>query len=258
MTADALRSFHEDFFGASHAEVIVVGDFDPDEVRRLIAEQLDGWRSPKPFDDVLNVYTSLATDPGSETFDTPDKENAFFLAGMPIEMPDTHPDYPALVLGNYILGSGPASRLYTRIRSREGLSYSVGSSFSASPRSTAAQFTANAIAAPQNVSRVEESFRDELAAVLRDGYTDEEVEAAKRSWAQARRVGRAQDTVLANQLGLLTHVGRTMAWDAELESRVQALTAAEIRDAMRRHLDLNKMTFMKGGDFAALPAAGGQ
>jgi len=258
VTADALRSFHEDFFGASHAEVIVVGDFDPNEVRRLIAEQLDGWRSPKPFDDVLNLYTSLATDPSSETFNTPDKENAFFLAGMPIEMPDTHPDYPALVLGNYILGSGPASRLYTRIRSREGLSYSVGSSFSASPRSTAAQFTANAIAAPQNVGRVEASFRDELAAVLRDGYTDEEVETAKRSWAQARRVNRTQDAALANQLGQLTHVGRTMAWDTELESRVQALTPAEILDAMRRHLDLNKMTFIKGGDFGDLPTASGQ
>jgi hypothetical protein len=30
---------------------------------------------------------------------------------------------------------------------------------------------------------------------------------------------------------------------------VQALTVTEVRDAMNRHLDVNKMTFMRGGDF---------
>ena len=258
VTAADLREFHEEFFGASNAEVVVVGDFDPNEVRTLLAERLDGWRSPKPFSDMLTLYDNLATDPITQEFNTPDKENAFFLAGMRIKMQDSHADYPALVLGNYILGSGAASRLFSRIRGREGLSYGVSSGFSASPRSDAASFTVNAIAAPQNAARVEESFRDELATVLRDGYTAEEFAEAKRSWAQARQVGRTEDGGLANQLGLWTHVGRTMAWDAELEARVAALTVEEVRDAMRRHLDVEKMVFMKGGDFEALPEAVGQ
>jgi hypothetical protein len=43
-----------------------------------------------------------------------------------------------------------------------------------------------------------------------------------------------------------------MAWDAQLEAKVQALTAAQIRDAMRRHLDLDAMAFMRGGAFAGV------
>jgi zinc protease len=257
VTTARLRDFHKDFFGASQAEVIVIGDFDPNEVRKLIAEKLDGWRSPKPFSDMLNLYANLAKDPTRQDFNTPDKENAMFLAGMPIEMRDSHPDYPALVFGNYILGSGPASRLFGRIRGKEGLSYGVGSSFSASPRSDGAQFTVNAIAAPQNAAKVEASFRDELANVLREGYTKEEFDAAKISWAQGRQVGRTQDGGLAGQLGLWTHVGRTMAWDADFEAKVAALTIEQVRDAMNRHLDVSKMTFMKGGDFAAVAAGGG-
>ena len=258
LTAAQLRDFHRDFFGASHAEVVVIGDFDPNAVRALLAERLDGWRSPKPFSDVLNLYSNLAKDPTTQDFNTPDKENAFFLGGMPIEMRDTHADYPALVFGNYILGSGPASRLFGRIRGREGLSYGVGSGFNASPRSDAANFTVNAIAAPQNAAKVVASFRDELANVLRDGYTAEEFAAAKVSWAQGRQVNRTQDGGLANQLGLWTHVGRTMAWDAELEAKVAALTVEQVRDAMRRHLDVSKMTFMKGGDFEAASGASAQ
>jgi zinc protease len=244
-----LRALHEGFVGASHAEVVVIGDFDPDAVRELLSSQLGDWQSPKPFADVLNLYDNLATDPTVEVFETPDKENAFFVGGMPIEMTDSHEDYPALVLGNYILGQGPASRLFGRIRGREGLSYGVGSGFGASPRSTAANFNVNAISAPQNAERVEAAFRDELATVLRDGYTEEELASAKQSWTQARQVNRTEDAGLANTLGLWTHVGRTMAWDAELEARVQALTVAQVRDAMRRHLDVEKMTFMRGGDF---------
>jgi zinc protease len=249
-TAADLRALHSGFLGATQAEIVVVGDFDADAIRALLTERLGDWRSPKPASDVLNLYSNLATDDTtSEVFDTPDKENAFFLAGMPIEMRDSHPDYPALVLGNYILGSGPASRLFGRIRGREGLSYGVGSGFGAAPRSDGASFTVNAISAPQNSERVEASFRDELANILRDGYTEEEVAQAKVSWAQQRQVARTQDGGLAGTLGLWTHVGRTMAWDAEFETKVQALTVAEIRDAMRRHLDVNKMTFMRGGDF---------
>jgi hypothetical protein len=40
-----------------------------------------------------------------------------------------------------------------------------------------------------------------------------------------------------------------MAAQAELETKVAALTADEIRDAMRRHLDLDGLIIMKGGDF---------
>ncbi|HLF11496.1 MAG TPA: pitrilysin family protein [Gammaproteobacteria bacterium] len=250
VSVQGLREFHERFYGASHAEVVVVGDFDPSVVERVMAEKLDGWESPQAYTEVTNPYPDPPIDPVSDVFETPDKENAFLMAGMPIKMSDEHPDYAALVLGNYIFGQGPSSRLFGRIRNREGLSYGVGSQFQAQARIEGARFLVNAISAPQNTDRVEASFRDELAAVLRDGYGREEVAAAKASWAQLRQVARSQDPAVAGMLLANEHNGRTMAWDTALEERVRALTVEEIRDAMRRHLDLERMAFMKGGDFA--------
>jgi zinc protease len=250
-SAAALREFHAAFVGASNAEVVVVGDFDPNAVRELLTERLSSWRSPKPYTEVQVSYPEPALDPLSEIFETPDKENAFFLAGMPIKMTDEHPDYPALVLGNYILGQGASSRLFSRIRGREGLSYGVGSQFQAAARADGARFAVNAISAPQNSARVEAAFRDELTIVLRDGYSDEELATAKQSWSQGRQVARSQDGALTGMLLGATHNGRTMAWDAELEARVRALTADDVQAAMRRHLDLERMTFIKSGDFAA-------
>jgi zinc protease len=245
----ALRDFYQGFYGASNAEVSVVGDFDAAAIRDQIAKKLDGWKSPKPYADVLTPFPDPPIAPTTEVFQTPDKENAFFLAGMPIALKDSDADYPALVLGNYILGSGASSRLFSRIRVREGLSYGVGSQFSAPVKSNGARFAVQAIAAPQNAPKVEASFRDELASVLRDGYKPEEVATAKDSWSQQRQLGRAQDGALAGALVGQMHNARTMAWDAELESKVRALTPEQIRTAMQKYLDPAKMTFMRGGDF---------
>jgi zinc protease len=262
VTVKSLRDFHAGFYGASNAEVAIVGDFDPEEIRELIAAELDGWKSPKPYTEVLTPFPERPVAPVSQAFNTPDKENAVFVAGMPIAMSDSHADFPALVFGNYMLGQGASSRLFTRIRGREGLSYGVGSQFNAPAKSNGARFGANAISAPQNAAKVEASFRDEVATVLRDGYTAEEVATAKEAWLQARQVSRAQDGGLTGSLLGGLHNGRTMAWDAELDAKVRALTPADIQAAMQRHLDLAKMTFMKGGDFegassdaAATPAA---
>ena len=64
----------------------------------------------------------------NQSFATPDKANAFFVAGINLKLRDDHPDYPALLLGNYMLGGGFLnSRLATRMRQKDGLSYGVGS-----------------------------------------------------------------------------------------------------------------------------------
>jgi len=165
-------------------------------------------------------------------------------------MDDQDPDYPAMVLGNYILGgSGLASRLGERIRNEEGLSYSVGSGFAAPTGSDAAQFNGQAIAAPQNIPQVEASFLDELGNVLEAGFTDDEVAAAQSAWIQSRQNSRSQDGSLLGQLATNLHYDRTMAQSAELEARVAALTPDDIRDAMNRHIDIDQLIIMKAGDF---------
>jgi zinc protease len=250
VTVEDLREFHEEFYGAADAEVVIVGDFDAPAVQQLIAAQLDGWRSRRPYAEVLSPYPDPKVAPVSEAFETPDKENAFFMAGMPVKMNSDHADYPALLFGNFVLGQGPASRLFSRIRNTEGLSYGVGSNLQAPAKSDGGMFIVNAISAPQNAERVEASFRDELTKILNDGYTDEEIAVSKTGWAQGRQVARSQDQQLVGMLLGHVHNGRTMAWEADLEAKVMALTSAQIRDAMRRHLDLEAMAFMKGGDFA--------
>jgi zinc protease len=142
------------------------------------------------------------------------------------------------------------SRLATRIRQKEGLSYGVGSQFQASPLDKSGSFLAFAIYAPQNAGKLEAAFREEIARALKDGFEAKEVDEARSGWLQSRSVGRAQDAALARLLAQDLYLARTLAWDADLEKKVQALSPAEIVLAMRRHIDPNKITIVKAGDFA--------
>jgi zinc protease len=247
VTLEQVRQFHAGFYGSTHAELAVVGEFNPEDVLQVASTRIDGWKSPKPYAQVRNTYRKI--EPVSQVFETPDKANAFFIAGTRLNLTDEDPDYPALSFANYILGQGINSRLFARIRGKEGLSYGIGSSLGVGPGDNSAPFIANAISAPENAAKVEASFKDEMALLLKNGFNDAEIAAAKTSWLQAQQLNRDQNGGLANRLAVLTRFGRTMAWDAEFEKKVQSLTSAQITAALRKHIDLSAMTFMKGGDF---------
>jgi len=253
-TLEDVKKFYADFYGASVGELAVVGDFDAREVSRLAAEHFDGWKSPRPFTRVPSPYQEVP--PLNRSFEAPDKANAFFIAGMNLPVRDDDPDYPALLLGNYMLGGGFLnSRLATRIRQKEGLSYGVGSQISASPLDKSGQFLAYAIYAPQNAGKLEAAFREEIARVLKEGFEAKEIEEARSGWLQSRQVSRAQDAVLARALAQNLYLARTLAWDADLEKKVQALTGDRIVAALRRHIEPDKITIVKAGDFAKAAAS---
>jgi zinc protease len=248
-TLDDAKKFYSDFYGASHGELVIVGDFDAQETRKLVDELFGGWKSSRPFERVVETFKEVP--PANQSFETPDKANAVLIAGLNLNVRDDDPDYPALVLGNYILGGGFLnSRLATRIRQKEGLSYGIGSQVQASSLDKNGVFMAQAIYAPQNAARLEAAFKEEIERALKDGFTEDELQAAKTGWLQGRQVGRAQDIELARRVAALTFVDRTVSWDGELEFRVQALTPADIHGALRRHLDPARISIVKAGDFA--------
>lgn len=79
LTAEDLRTFHTDFYGASNANLVVVGAFDPETIQQIAASGLAAWSSPRPYVEVTNPFRRI--EPVNEIFETPDKANAVFLAG---------------------------------------------------------------------------------------------------------------------------------------------------------------------------------
>ena len=156
---------------------------------------------------------------------------------------------PARLIANYIFGGSGGSRLFKRIRDKEGLSYGISSSFAPPQKDDGATFTVFAISAPQNAPKVEASFQDELARTLKDGFTADEVAAAKKSWLEEQMVARSQEGVLLTNLTVDERFDRTMKWQEVLETRVAALSPEQVSAAFRRYIQPSALSIVKAGDF---------
>ena len=248
VTLDEVKDFYKKFYGANNAEAVISGEFEKAEIQKLMGELFDGWKSASPYARIKSPYQAITAT--NKKIETPDKQNAMIVMGLRTRMSDADPDYPAMSLANYMLGGSTGSRLFRRVREKEGLSYSVQSAFIAPAMDDAAQFVALAIANPSNAPKAEASLKDEVGRTVRDGFTPEEVEAAKKSWMEERVVGRSQDGVLAGRLLTDEYNGRTMAFDGSIDAAVAKLTPEQVNAAFKKHIDPASLSVVKAGDFA--------
>jgi zinc protease len=247
VTLDDAKKFYADFYGASNAELAVVGDFDAAEVEKLATELFDKWKSPQPYKAVTRTWAKIDT--VNQSIEAPDKANAYVVMISPLAINQDDPDYPALVLANLLTGGDEKSRLWMRVREKEGLSYGVSSSFQAGAEEKYGSFAAAAIYAPQNREKVEAAFKDEFTKVTRDGFTAEEIETAKKALLTSQTLSRSQDRSLATNLANQARYGWTMERTEKIEKKVASLTAAEVNAAAKKWMDPALFSIVKAGDF---------
>ena len=248
VTVESLRKFHDQFYGASHAELAIVGDFDEQAIRALVDELFGGWKSPSAYarvPDPLVPKTAYAL-----KFDIADKANAFLIGREALPLNDLSPDYPAMLVANFILGDSPTSRLWERLRQKDGLSYGVGSFYQPSSFEANSRFGVYAIFAPENLDRVRRGLAEEMAAALKDGFTDAEVRTAKDALMQERRLGRNEDGQVAGALANQSYLGRTWSTSGSIDAEIEKLTPADVNAVLRKYLKPDDMGYAFAGDFA--------
>jgi len=162
---------------------------------------------------------------------------------------DCDADFAAMVLANYMFGGSITARMPDRIRNKEGLSYGASSRFTAPADGNGALFYASVSCNPVNMPKVEASFVDELKKTLRDGFTQAEVDSAKKAYADSRKVARSQETALVGLIASHEQLARTLLYDEQQEAKIQGLTLAQINAAFRKYMDPAAVTIVKAGDF---------
>ncbi len=251
VTVEQIQDVYSRILSSAVGELTIVGDFDPEQLLPVVDEFTQGWSSDVKFERLARV--SVNNDKGDrEQILTPDKPNAAYIAAMTIPMRDDHPDYAALSIGNFVLGSsGLSSRLGDRLRQKEGLSYSVQSSLQPSAVDERTTFFLFAISNPDNASKVHEAIQDELKKLLDNGITAEELEAAKAGYLQEQQVQRTEDRAIVQTLEAYAFIGRDMTFVAEFEDKISKLTVEEVNAALKKHIDPQRLFIVQAGDFKA-------
>ncbi len=241
-----LSRMHKELWGAGAAQLAVVGDFDAEAIKAQLGKDLGAWKSSQPYQRIALPYKpNLRED---RLIDTPDKEMSFVMTGETLEVRDDDPAYPALLMLNYMLGGSPSSRLFDRLRQKEGLSYGAGSAIYAHPIDRSGRFMAWAICAPQNVDKGLAAMLDEVKRVVKDGFTDQELSEAKKSYAKNWQARLADDDFVAGELAQELFLDRTMEYWRKVNDKIQHLTTAEIKDAAQRFIKVDELAKVRAGD----------
>ncbi|MGB4709177.1 MAG: pitrilysin family protein [Fuerstiella sp.] len=254
VTIEEIRSVYDSLVQGTDGELTIVGDFDMETAQPVIAEILKDWTSEISYERIPSLANNN-TEGSLQHVNTPDKAQATYFSAMTLPIRDDHEDFPALTLGNYILGGGAlASRLGNRVRQQEGFSYGVQSALQGSPVDERATFYIYAICAPDKADRVHEVIQEELAKLLKDGITEEELTQQKNGILEQRSLGRTSDGALAGALATLTFAGRTMEDIEKFEDKLRSLTVEDVNAALRKHINPQRLYTVLAGDFEKVAA----
>lgn len=256
VTRDQLVALYREQLSAAVGELTIVGECETDQVLQVVSDLATDWKSEVEFSRLPRLH--VANTAGSlTTLKTPDKSNAAYMAMMTLPMRDEHPDYPALAIGNFILGSGGlSSRLGNRVRQQDGLSYTVQSGLQPSAVDERTSFFVFAISNPENSGQLQTAIREELDRLLKDGITAEELAAAQEGYLQQQQVRRTNNNTLLQMLESYAFIGRDLSYTAAFEQRIQELTVEEVNSALRTHLDPDRLFIVVAGDFDKVQKSG--
>jgi len=245
-----IADLHKAAFSASDIIVSAAGKFNRDamiaKLNAVFAAPVTPQAAPLP---------EIATAPQTRALVVHKPINqAYIRMGLPL-FKRPHPDYYAVSLLNYILGgSGFTSRLGTRVRSDEGLTYSIYS-YAESNYTYKGTMHVDFFTKTESYPKAVSIVIEELDKVVKDGVTAEELENAKTALiAELPSSFRSPEDIVSTY-AWNEFYGRAPDHYAKYPDELRKLTLDDIKNAAKKYIDTNKITFTIVGDTAAISAA---
>ncbi len=228
-----LQAFYKSIYTPNNMLISVAGDIDVDRVKDKIekyfqassGENRQSENPPQELKIPEDRYLTYAKD---------DTNQLHIYKGW-FAPPLEHPDYPAMVVLNTILGgAGLTSRLFIELRDKQGLAYTVRSQYESSRY--AGIFMLYIGTEPSNRDKALKGFEVECGKLMEHPVGHQELDEAKENILGRRVVyletAPQQCTYIGNQVAL----GLTLEQMEQLPERIQAVTALEVQEVAQRYM----------------------
>jgi zinc protease len=248
---DQLRAFHKRAYAAGNAVIAIVGDLSRAEAEQVAAQVSTALPKGPGLPKLAQPAVPNA---GVTHIDFPSKQTQMFIAQLGIDRQD--PDFAALSMGNQILGGGSfGTRLMSEVREKRGLTYGVYSAFT--PMQVRGPFLINLQTRAELGDGTLKLVQDILRDYLKTGPTQQELDNAKREQAGSFPLSNASNASIVGQLGAIGFYDLPLSWMEDFQQQSHALTVEQVKAAMNKHLDADKLVIVTAGPKVAqqpLPA----
>lgn len=240
-----IAAFHRKNWLAARAVISVCGDVDPAAVHRLFEHELRGWRTGKCLGPASQDFPERAK--RTAAFKASRKQVHLFLGHLGCRIND--PDYPALVVMDHVLGTGPGftNRISRRLRDEDGLAYTVNAAIHNSAGNLPGTFTAYIGTSPEHAGRALIGFIEEMRRMQNETVGAAELEVAKSYLTGSFGLGFERSGRRAGFLISQYRFGLADDHLVSLPARFAAVTASDVQAAAQRHLFPDACCLSAGG-----------
>ena len=252
VTTKSIQAYYNDFYGISdNATLVVIGNFDEKLIRDYFETNFSNFKNNKPYTAVANKFQPNKGT--NEKIITPDKKSAMSIGVLPFEGSQNDDDFAALQIAGEIFGGGVLkSRITTRLRQNDGVSYAAGGYVRVddNDKDRNSSMLVYAMYAPENASKIQKGFKEEMERFITDGITEEELKVAVTSWVQGENVARAKDNELSSTINNNLYYDRDMMFHKAVEEKVTGLTVNAVNKVIKKYFKtFDNWTMVNAGDF---------
>lgn len=241
ITRQQLQNFHRNYYSAANAQIALVGDLTVAQAK-AISEKVSA-RLPQGA--AAAVTPEPLKSAASHThIEFPSTQTHILLAQLSVKRGD--PDYPALFIGNQILGGGGfGTRLMEEVREKRGLTYGIYSSFS--PMQAIGPFMINVQTRAELSAATLQLVEDLLREYIANGPTAAELAEAQRESLGSFPLSAASNSAIVGQLAAIGFYDMPLTWMNDFMQDIQALTVEQVHAALQRHLNTEQLVIVTAG-----------
>ncbi len=246
VTAENLKAAHQHYFFPKNVFLAAAGDFNKKELINKVSKITAGWKN---FKVVFPEFTGTfpAPEPGVYFIQKEINQGYINLGHLGIE--DTNPDYFAVQVMNFILGGGSfTSRITTKVRSDEGLSYNQGSRFSYTwgfPGTFSGYVQTKSATVAYAISLILE----EMERIRKEPVSADEMETAVSYYLESfADIFQSPQATMSN-FALLEMQGKPMDYYKTYRSKFESVTKEKVLEVAKKYIHPEKMAIMIVGDW---------
>jgi predicted Zn-dependent peptidase len=238
---ESLLSFYQQRYVAGNMLLVVCGDIEHEEVRRLVAHRFAalpaGLEQPP-----ITVHEPPLDAP--RTAHVPkDVHQVHLLIGVPtVSM--KHEERSALKVMERVLGMGGSARLYQRLREETQLVYSVHTVMA--HYEDAGYFAVKTACDPSHLARVQQAILEEWRKLRRQRVSEDELSAAKSNYAGTLARRFETNLALAGIFGVEGLLHRVETFE-EAVGRIHAVQRDDVLRVARQYLDVDRYVAVSVG-----------
>jgi zinc protease len=246
LTREQLLRLHADHFVPARLSLVVVGDVPAGRALDVAARTFDEWRASGSAPvEVARVEPSRRRQ--KLVIPMMNKVQTDIAYGF-TTITRGDPAYYAYLLMNNVLGQySMGGRLGDSIRERQGMAYYVSTVFEANL--VEGPLTVRAGVSPANVERAVSSIDEEIAKVIREGITVEELEESRRYLIGSMPRALETNGGIAGFLQNAEFFGLGLDYDRRLPDLLRRVTLEEACQAARRSLNPEWATVVVAGPY---------